>query len=98
MHRSLSRQEVDGLARLARLDLTDAERDLFAHQLGEILTLAEQVQAVEDAGEPPPLDAAPAADLRADDVQPSLSRVEVLAAAPDAVTDRGLFKVPRVLR
>ena len=94
---SFSRQEVDALARLARLSLSDDERALFARQLTEIVDYARQVGDVDTSGlvDAPP--GVPAAPLRADDVQPSLARLDVTGPAPDADAVAGLIKVPRVL-
>jgi len=98
MAERFTREDVARLAQLARLSLTRNEQDLFARQLTEILEYARQVQNVDTAGVPPTSHAlASAASLRPDDVRPSLPRDEALAAAPDAETGAGLFKVPRVL-
>ena len=97
---TFSRDEVRRLARLARLELSDAEVELFTRQLRDILEFAEQVNAVDTSSileaTPGP---GPAGDdrLRDDDVRPSLDRDDVLALAPGADCDAGLFKVPRVL-
>ena len=90
--------DVEQLARLARLALTDEEKQLFAVQLGDILKYAEQIRQVDTSGIPPTSHApGTAASLRADAPRPCLPRVEALAQAPDADRDAGLFKVPRVL-
>jgi aspartyl-tRNA(Asn)/glutamyl-tRNA(Gln) amidotransferase subunit C len=97
---SLSPQEVRRIAMLARLDLTDAEVDLFAGQLTAILGYAAQLQAVDTAGvEPggamlPPLEQTA---LRADTPAPSLDRERLLRDAPGAEPEAGFFTVPRVL-
>ncbi len=93
-----TRDEVAVIAALAQLALDDAELDLFARQLGEILAYANQVQQVDTTGVPPTarLPTENATD-RDDRVQPSLDRETVLAAAPDANIDRGFFRVPRVI-
>jgi aspartyl-tRNA(Asn)/glutamyl-tRNA(Gln) amidotransferase subunit C len=49
---SLSIQEVERIARLAHLELTEEEKVLFARQLAEILTYAEQVQQLDTTGVP----------------------------------------------
>ena len=94
---SFSRQDVDALARLARLSLTADERALFARQLAEIVDYARQVTDVDTSAVVETPAAVPAAPLRADDVQPSLDRLDVTGPAPDADRDAGLIKVPRVL-
>jgi aspartyl-tRNA(Asn)/glutamyl-tRNA(Gln) amidotransferase subunit C len=93
-----STSEVDRIAALARLELDDAERELFAKQLGDILEYAVQVQRIDTSGVPPTASVVTthAAD-RDDVVVPSLDRTAALANAPDAARDAGLFRVPRVI-
>ena len=98
MPSTLAPDEVERIARLARLAITAGERDLFARQLTSILQYAEQLREVDTAGVPPtshPL--ALSAPLREDETRPSLPRDEALVRAPEADLDAGLFKVPRVL-
>jgi aspartyl-tRNA(Asn)/glutamyl-tRNA(Gln) amidotransferase subunit C len=94
----LTRSEVEAIAALARLELEDCEIDLFARQLGDILEYANQVQRIDTTGVPPTANVMTrhAAD-RQDIVVPSLERTEALANAPDAASDAGLFRVPRVI-
>lgn len=90
--------DVRRIAALAHLELTDAEADLFARQLRDVLAYADAVQRVDTTGVPPtshPL--AGAAIWREDEPRPSLDRDEVLAQGPDASVKSGLFKVPKVL-
>lgn len=97
MSATFSRGEIAHVARLARLALSPEEVDLFARQLGDILAYAQQIAAVDTSDVPPSTHISSAAPLREDRALPSLARDEVLAAAPDADRDSGLFKVPRVL-
>ena len=97
MSDTFSPRDVERVARLARLELTDEEKDLFARQLAGILAYAEQIQRVPSEGVEPTSHAGDAAALRDDVVCPSLPREASLAAAPDADPSAGLFKVPRVL-
>ena len=95
---ALSLEEVERIARLAHLELTDAEKALFARQLAEILSYAEQVQQLDTRGVP--ATAHVHSDLRAereDTLRPSLAVSEALANAPEPAPDAGLFKVPRVI-
>lgn len=92
-----SRQDVDALARLARLALSDDEHALFARQLADIVGYARQVCDVDTAGVSRDVVAATPAPLRDDAVQRSLDRDEVIGAAADADAATGLIKVPRVL-
>jgi aspartyl-tRNA(Asn)/glutamyl-tRNA(Gln) amidotransferase subunit C len=93
-----SAADVERVAALARLDLTDREMELFVPQLAAILAYAEQIQALDTTGVPPTAHAfAPAHGWRDDEPAPSLPREEALTNAPDAARDAGLFRVPRVL-
>jgi aspartyl-tRNA(Asn)/glutamyl-tRNA(Gln) amidotransferase subunit C len=93
-----SREDVERVARLARLELDAHEKELFARQLAGILEYAEQIQRVDTAGiEPTSHAPGSGASMREDVVQPSLPREASLAAAPDADLKAGLFKVPRVM-
>lgn len=94
---TFTQADVERVARLARLELTPDEKDLFARQLAEILAYAEQIQRVPTDGVPPTSHAGDAAMMRDDEVRPSLPREASLASAPDADVNAGLFKVPRVL-
>jgi aspartyl-tRNA(Asn)/glutamyl-tRNA(Gln) amidotransferase subunit C len=98
MSHPFSREQVEHVAALAHLELTEQERDLFARQLGDILAYADQVQSVDTAGVPPTASviARHAAD-REDAVAASLDRSEALANAPDGQPAAGLFRVPRVI-
>ena len=93
-----TREDVERIARLARLELTEDEKALITPQLSSFLAYAEQVQTVATAGVPPT--SHPFGSLgawREDTPQPCLSPEDALAQAPDADRAAGLFKVPRVL-
>ena len=90
--------DVDHVARLALLELTDEERTLFAHQLADILSYFDQIRAVDTTNVPPTSHAlAQEANLRDDVPQPCLDRDDALRNAPDAALRAGLFRVPRVI-
>jgi aspartyl-tRNA(Asn)/glutamyl-tRNA(Gln) amidotransferase subunit C len=93
-----TREDVERIARLARLELTEHEKALLTPQLSAFLAYAEQVQQVSTAGVPPT--SHPLAGLgawRDDTPEPSLDRALALSQAPEPDAARGLFKVPRVL-
>ena len=94
---TLSLDEIRRVARLARLALSDAEARLFAAQLADVLAHVAAIQSVDTVDLAADDLAAPAQALRADRLEPSLSRDDVFAGAPAADRDAGLFKVPRVL-
>ena len=98
MPERLTRADVDRIAALARLELTDTEKNLFVHQLSHVLEYAEQIQSIDTAGVPPTSHvlARMPAD-RPDEPRPGLTREEALANAPDPAPGAGLFRVPQVL-
>jgi aspartyl-tRNA(Asn)/glutamyl-tRNA(Gln) amidotransferase subunit C len=92
----LTRAEVEHVARLARLALTDDELDALTPELAKILEYAAQVSALDTEHVPPTAHPLPLVNVfRADAVRPGLSRAEVLAEAPAA--EDGRFRVPRIL-
>jgi aspartyl-tRNA(Asn)/glutamyl-tRNA(Gln) amidotransferase subunit C len=92
----LRREDVAKVAKLARLSLSDEELDMFTEQLGQILEHANDIAALQ-------LDDVVATAhpfglinvVRADLVEPSLSRDDLLAMAPDS--QDGRFAVPRIM-
>ena len=93
---TLSREDVLRIAELARLELTSDEVELFTRQLGSILGYVEQIRALDTTGVAPTSHAINQPVERADVTHDSLPRNEALANAPDAASESGLFKVPRV--
>jgi aspartyl-tRNA(Asn)/glutamyl-tRNA(Gln) amidotransferase subunit C len=92
----IDRATVDHVALLARLSLTDQERTMFTEQLQHILDYFDRLQELDlRAVEPSAHVLAEGTATRDDIVGPSLSRDEVLAAAP--AQEDGFFKVPPVL-
>ena len=92
----LTKEQVEHVARLARLELAAAEVEEYRAQLERVLEHMAELDAVSVEGVPatfhPAADSAP---LRDDEVGPSLPRDEALANAP-RVEEAG-FAVPRVL-
>jgi aspartyl-tRNA(Asn)/glutamyl-tRNA(Gln) amidotransferase subunit C len=90
---AISRDDVLHVARLARLELSDAEVERFREQLSAILDAVSKVQELDLADVPPtshPLDVVNV--WRDDEPRPSLPVEEALANAP--ATEDGMFKVP----
>ena len=88
--------DIEHVARLARLELTDEEKARLRDQLGVILENAAKVSEVATDDVPPTAYAIPRSNvLRPDEVTPSLPVEEVLANAPEVEDDR--FKVPKVV-
>ena len=88
--------EVEHIAELARLVLTEEEKRTFQEQLSAILEYFEILQGVDTSDVPPTATVLPLCNvMREDKAQPSLSPEEVLANAPER--ERDSFKVPAVL-
>lgn len=93
---SLTLAEVEHIAELARLRLSDAEKALFREQLSAILDYAAAIQKVDTSAIPPTATVLPLRNvMREDAITPSLPREDVLANAPDAVD--GCFRVRTIL-
>jgi aspartyl-tRNA(Asn)/glutamyl-tRNA(Gln) amidotransferase subunit C len=93
---SISRDDVAHVARLARLELTEDELELFTAQLAAVLEHAADVEALDVADVPPTMHPYPLRNvLREDRVRPSIDRGEVLSQAP--ASEAGRFKVPPIL-
>ncbi len=87
--------DVDHVARLARLDLTDQEKAKLRDQLGLILEHAAKVSEVAADDIAPTAYAIPRANVfRPDESTPSLKQDAALSNAPDEQDRR--FKVPRI--
>lgn len=88
--------DIEHVARLARLELTDEEKARLREQLGAILEHAAKVGEVAAEDVPPTAYAIPRSNVfRPDELAPSLPVEEVLANAPETESDR--FKVPRIV-
>jgi aspartyl-tRNA(Asn)/glutamyl-tRNA(Gln) amidotransferase subunit C len=93
---SLTIAQVEHIAALARLGLTDDEKARFAGQLSAILDYAAILQQVDTSAIPPTATVLPLSSvMRPDAVEPSLSVEDVLANAPDAADAQ--FRVPAIL-
>ena len=92
---SLTLKEVEHIAALARLELTDAEKQQYREQLSAILDYAQSLQEVDTQDIPPTSSVLPlSTDLREDTPEPGLTQAETLKNAPDQMD--GQFKVPAV--
>src|SRR5688500_10509264 len=94
---TLTIADVERIAALAHLELTDEEKQLFTKQLADILSYAEQLQSIDTTGVPATAHVNVGQRDRADEPRPSLPVADAIANAPDAAPDAGLFRVPRVI-
>ncbi|WP_280139738.1 Asp-tRNA(Asn)/Glu-tRNA(Gln) amidotransferase subunit GatC [Lihuaxuella thermophila] len=92
---SISREEVQKVAFLARLKLTEQEADQFTGQLNDILQFAEKLNELDTDQVEPTSHVLPMANvMREDEVKPSVSGEKALSNAPDQ--QDGMFRVPAV--
>lgn len=96
MAERLTIEEVEHIAELAKLGLTEEEKRTFQVQLSAILAYFEKLQEVDTSAIPPTATVLPLRSvMREDEIEPSLTPEEVLANAPDREDDA--FRVPAVL-
>lgn len=92
----LSREEVEHIAELAKVGLSEEEKALFQVQLSAILEYAAMLQRVDTSAIPPTATVLPLRNvMRPDEPRPSLPREDVLANAPQA--EDGCFRVKVIL-
>ena len=89
-------KDVEHIARLARLECSEAEKETFTHQLNAILAYVEQLNKLETTSVEPLSHVIEYQNVfREDVVQPGLTPSEALKNAP-AKTEK-FFKVPKVI-
>jgi aspartyl-tRNA(Asn)/glutamyl-tRNA(Gln) amidotransferase subunit C len=88
--------EIDRLALLARLDLSEDEKKLFSKQLGSIIDYIDKLNELDTTDVEPTAHVLPVKNVfRDDETRPSLPRDKALQNAPDAKD--GFYKVPRII-
>src|SRR5574341_1467097 len=93
---AISREEVEHIAKLARLQLTEDEIKRFQIELGKILEYFDQLKKLDTENVPPMTHAVPIENVfREDQIQPSLSVEETLQNAPEKKDS--YFQVPKVV-
>lgn len=92
----ITRAEVEHVAKLARLELTDAELDTFTGQMDGILAYVEKLNALDTDGIVPTSHAVPMENaFRADEPTGSIGVENALANAP--LRAESFFRVPKVI-
>ncbi len=92
----VSIKDVEHVAKLARLGLTEEEKKLFTEQLSRILEYAETINKLPTEGVPPTSHAIPMKNIfREDEVKSFPDAKLILEGALEE--ERGMFKVPRIL-
>lgn len=96
----ITEADIEKIAQLAHLEITDEERKMFAPQISEIVTYVEQLNAIDTSEVEPALggltpEGEQTETSRPDEIQASLGQKLALDQAPDAAA--GHFRVPKVL-
>jgi len=88
--------DVEHIAQLARLALTDPEREKFAAQLASILSYVEKLKELDTSGIEPTSHVVTIGNvMREDKVSPSLPKDDALMNAPDRAGD--FYRVPKII-
>jgi aspartyl-tRNA(Asn)/glutamyl-tRNA(Gln) amidotransferase subunit C len=92
----ISRQEVEHVARLSRMALSEAEIERMREQLSGILAYIDKLRALDTSGVEPTSHAVPLVNvMREDELRPCLDQEAALANAPDR--SDAYFRVPRII-
>ena len=92
----ISREDVEHVARLARLALNDDELERMREQLNAILGYIDKLRELDVTNVEPTSHAVPLVNvMREDEVVPCLPQEQMLANAPDRAGE--LFRVPRII-
>ncbi|MCS7282572.1 MAG: Asp-tRNA(Asn)/Glu-tRNA(Gln) amidotransferase subunit GatC [Anaerolineae bacterium] len=92
---ALTREQVEHVANLARLALTEEEKERFRQQLSAVLDYAARLQELDTDAIPPTATVLPVRNvMRPDTPRPPAPREEILHNAPEA--EEGCFKVPAI--
>jgi aspartyl-tRNA(Asn)/glutamyl-tRNA(Gln) amidotransferase subunit C len=88
-------KDVEHVAKLARLELTEDEKEKFTKQLGDVLKYVEQMNEVDTTGVVPMAHAFDVVNvMREDVVVYEQTKEELMKNAPDE--ENGFFKVPKI--
>jgi aspartyl-tRNA(Asn)/glutamyl-tRNA(Gln) amidotransferase subunit C len=92
----ITREEVENVAVLARLELTEEEKDTLTGQMDAILAYVDKLNELDTSGVVPTSHAVPMENAFRDDVEaPSIGVESALANAPERM--EGFYRVPKVI-
>ena len=88
-------KDVEHVAKLARLELTEEEKELYTKQLGDVLKYVDQMNEVDTSDVEPMSHAIDFVNvMREDKVVYEQTKEELMANAPDE--ENGFFRVPKI--
>ena len=92
----ITKQEVEYVAKLARLNLTEEEKETLNKNMEDIIEFANKLNSLDTEGVEPTAMILPMYNVfREDNVEASYNREEILKNAPSA--EDGCFKVPKIV-
>ncbi len=92
----ISMKEVEHVARLSRLELSEAEKERMRQELDSILAFIDKLRALDTEGVEPTSHAVPMTNVMREDVlRPSFPQEEMLANAPERSGE--FFRVPKII-
>lgn len=93
---SISREEVDHVAKLACLELSDEEKERFTHQLSDVIEYINYLREVDTSKVSPTFHVfSESTPLREDKARQTFNQEKALSNAPEK--EEGFFRVPPVL-
>jgi aspartyl-tRNA(Asn)/glutamyl-tRNA(Gln) amidotransferase subunit C len=92
----ISLSQVEHVARLARIELSAADKERMRRELDGILSYIDTLRALQTDGVEPTSHAVPLTNvMREDEPRPSVPQTDMLANAPDPSGE--FFRVPRII-
>jgi aspartyl-tRNA(Asn)/glutamyl-tRNA(Gln) amidotransferase subunit C len=88
-------KDVEHVAKLARLELTEEEKVLYTKQLGDVLKYVDQMNEVDTSNVKPMTQVVDFVNVMREDVpNQEISKEALMSNAPDE--ENGFFKVPKI--
>ncbi|MFI3301425.1 MAG: Asp-tRNA(Asn)/Glu-tRNA(Gln) amidotransferase subunit GatC [Candidatus Gastranaerophilales bacterium] len=88
-------KDVEHVAKLARLELNEEEKELYTKQLGDVLKYVDQMNEVDTSNVEPMTQVVDFVNvMREDEVKYEQTKAELMANAP--VEESGCFRVPKI--
>ncbi|MHB1418519.1 MAG: Asp-tRNA(Asn)/Glu-tRNA(Gln) amidotransferase subunit GatC [Bacillota bacterium] len=93
---NISLKEVEHVALLARLEITESEKEAYTRQLNDILRYMEKINSLDTTDVEPTAHVLPIVNVFREDIDcPGLKREQAMQNAPDE--QDGQFKVPKIV-
>lgn len=88
-------KDVEHVAKLARLELTEEEKELYTKQLGDVLKYVDQMNEVDTSNVKPMTQVIDFSNVMREDIpNQEISKEALMSNAPEE--ENGFFKVPKI--